>query len=246
MSIQPDSQIVPTDFTPDAFAEWIGGATIAKRSVTIYGKPGLYAEYETLTRDLEIAQADEGDGEMAGSESARIRARLEEIYAEWMASKSTWTVRALTSEELSALGDADEDRGYDELVAPEPPVPPTAPEPPAKNAGETARRAHTVATQRHQAAMDQHTKDRRAHSAAKGAYEAEMNLRGVAEAFDSIEFPDGRTVETITVEQLRTMRATLGDIQIHRLVVAAANAAVEEPVIPAPFSPRSSETPRMS
>ncbi len=244
---QLDSQIVPTDFGPDAFAEWIGGATIAKRSVVIYGKPGLYADYEQTARDLEIAEAAEADGgELAGSQTARLRARMAEIHDEWMASKSIWVVRALTGEELGALSNADETKGYTELVAPVEPERPAPPQALPKSANDTAQRAHAVAMQRHEAAMAAYAKDIAAYQTAATQYNAELNLRGVVEALVSITFADDRTVEAITVDQLRTMRATLGDIQILRLATAAQAAAIEEPVIPAPFLPRSSETPPTS
>src|SRR5690554_2188570 len=62
------SESVPADFA-DVFDEWIGGATIAKRSVPIYGKPGLYAEFQDLERRLELLESlGEDGGEFAGSE----------------------------------------------------------------------------------------------------------------------------------------------------------------------------------
>jgi len=38
------------DFS-DAFDDWIGGASISKRSLVIFGKPGLYARMQELERE---------------------------------------------------------------------------------------------------------------------------------------------------------------------------------------------------
>lgn len=240
MSINPDTfgEPVPTDFA-DVFDDWIAGASIAKRSVVIYGKPGLFAEYEQIERELEVARESEKHGaELAGSDVARLEQQLEELYAEWVASKSTWVVRGVTPETL--------ERAKAQEPAIEEPTAPEAPELP-KNATDQQKRAHTVAMQRHAEAVAE-------YEAATDVYNDEINLRCIAWSTLSIEFSDGRKVEAqidddgeviapvVGVDRLRNMKRRLGEAQLLKILSAAQMATVVEPEIPAPFSRSTSES----
>lgn len=100
---EPVSDPVETDFS-DFFDEWIGGASPARRSVTIYGKPGLFAEFQQLQRqiDIEEAAAKSGGEEMAGSQVKKWRQRQEEIYDEWEASRTTWVLERTGEDAIEA------------------------------------------------------------------------------------------------------------------------------------------------
>ena len=117
----PESDSVPADFE-DEFDAWIGGATISKRSVAIYAKPGLFAEYQELAREREVLEeAEQGEGSLGDDRLSVIDARMSDLYDEWLASKSTWIVRALLDEDYKAVKEG--------LVEPTPLVAPVEPEP---------------------------------------------------------------------------------------------------------------------
>lgn len=218
---------VPVEFDEgNAFDDWIAGGSVAKRSVVVYANPGLYAEYQHLENEYAIAKAREADGaELAGSESEKILGRMEALYDEWMASRANWIVQALSQSRIR------------ECEAMEPaltePVEPPRPILDA-NASETAQRSHTVKMQKFE-------KEYAAYVKALEAYNDELNMRCLAAATERIEFADGRTVSEISVEQIRTMRATIGDLQVTKLASAVTLSTIEEPEIPAPFSLRTSE-----
>jgi len=206
---------VPVDFA-NAFDDWIGGAAIAMRSVEIYGKPGLFAEWEHLARLVDraerLAEADESLAETG--ELADLRERQQALYDEWMASKSTWYVRALTQEQAKAVDD--QIASYDD------------PKEPADNADEATREAYEAAVKEVEAKRDE-ANDERA-------------LRMIVAALDHVEFANGSRLDAITIEQLRVMRGKLGERQILTLMSAATAASYQEPEIPAPFSRRTSQT----
>lgn len=229
------SDPIPADFEGDAFDDWIGGATVSKRSVPIYGKPGLYAEYQELERERErIEEENKGGGEMAGSGLSKIDTRLAEIYDEWMASKSTWIVRALDGDETKAI-EAELGEGPmkpDELVKPELPVKHT----------DTQARAHTLKMRAYEEAKPAYDEAVKEYEAANDEYVTQLNLRILAEAVERIDFANGRSRDSITVEQLQAMKKKLGERQVLKLIHASQLAHLAEPEIHAPFSQDSSET----
>ena len=219
-----------TDFA-DAFDDWIGGASVARRSLPIYGKPGLYAEYEQLERDLAAADAAAEQGtELAGSGTSRILARMEELHAEWVASKSTWTLEAVDVDGFDALAAAEP-----ALTAPVRPVAPVTPQ-----TGQAPAEVAAAARAEHEAALKAHETAMVDYAAAKKAFDRAMELRVIAAAVVRIEFADGRVADTISVAQLEQLRARLGSRQIYALAAAAQSAALGDLVVPAPFSRRSS------
>lgn len=235
-----ESQAIPADFDEgDAFDDWIGGATVSKRSVPIYAKPGLFAEWEQVERDIEIAEAEEGGGkEMGGSESSRLKARLEEIYHEWMESKSDWVVRALDEDDLKEIVEALKEEGTEE---PEALPRPVEPKPlPAKHSDQQGK-AHTLATNEYDAAKVEYDAALPDHQKAVSAYADELNFRIIAVAVDRITFASGRVQNEINVAQLRKLKKTLGERQLLKLIEASQLAMFQEPEIHAPFSRDSSE-----
>lgn len=233
------SEPIPADFEGDAFDEWIDGATVSKRSVAIYGKPGLFAEYEQLERDLDVAEAAESGGEeLGGSASKRIRRRLAEIYAEWMDSKSNWVVRALSEEDFEDIKETLKNEGVEEPDdLPEPTRPKDLPARPS----EQQSKSHTLRMAEYEAAKTEYNEAYPEHAKAVAAYADELNLRIIATAVDRVEFASGRVQESITVAQLRSLKSKLGERQLLSLINASQLAMYQEPEIPAPFLRTSSE-----
>lgn len=233
------SEPIPADFEGDAFDDWIGGATVSKRSVPIYAKPGLYAEWEQIERDIEIAEAEEAGGaELGGSESSKLKKRREEIYYEWMDSKSDWIVRALDEDDLKEITDELEAEGVVEPAALKEPVEPKALL--AKHSDQQGK-AHTLATNEYETAKAEYDAKLPDHQKAVTAYADELNLRIISVAVDRINFAAGRTQDSITVAQLRGLKKRLGERQLLKLIEASQLAMFQEPEIHAPFSRDSSE-----
>jgi hypothetical protein len=234
-----ESEAVPADFEGDAFDDWIGGATVSKRSVPIYGKPGLFAEWEQLERDIEIAEAEEAGGaELGGSKSSKLKKRREEIYHEWMDSKSDWIVRGLDEDDLKEITDELEAEG---IVEPDALKKPAEPKPLPTKHTEQQGKTHTLATNEYEIAKAEYEAALPDHQKAVTAYADELNLRIIATAVDRIDFASGRTQDEITVEQLRKLKKTLGERQLLKLIQASQLAMFQEPEIHAPFSRDSSE-----
>lgn len=234
----PQSEHIEPTIDGDALDEWLAGATIAKRSVPIYGKPGLIAEIQELERQAAKVEQLEAEEALGDDEAEEIQARFDELHQEYIDSKSTWTVRALGDDDFERLGV--------ELAAavgekPVVPVEPTQPAPlPAKR----------TATQvgKHQAAMAEYEAKKASYDADVEAFEkayahwiTERNLRQVVAAVVKIDFADGRSVDSIDLDRLRTLSKILGDRQILALLAAIRAAMSEEPEISAPFSRRSSQ-----
>ena len=96
----------PTDeFDLDA---WISGAKLPERSVTVYGRADLVAEFEGLEERLHAIKDDEPPADRLGvtSESVRIAGRMESLRQEMKGSALTFRFRALTRDEQKAITDA--------------------------------------------------------------------------------------------------------------------------------------------
>ena len=216
--IQTDTTPSPDEFR-DVFDAWIGGATLAERSMDIYAKPHLLARYEQLMRDLkrEVAVEESSDeSSLADSRAGEIEQELADLYEEWMASKSTWYIRALPSSVGKALSKLHPDV---ETPADLPP-----------DADEAAIAAHEAAV-----------------TAFKQQADA-RNYAILEQTVTRIEFGDGRVLKptygadgwsvvkpAVTAAQLAVLRTQLGESQLINLITLGRVALVEEPVIPAPF-----------
>lgn len=105
----PDTDTTPVnDGDLDWFTSWLEHGTVAQRSVPIYGRPDLFAKYEDLERQRKIAEEIEEAGEKAmgdpGTEA--IDTQLRALYDQWQASKATWYIRALSSDEIDDVRDS--------------------------------------------------------------------------------------------------------------------------------------------
>lgn len=207
-----DSQAVPAG--DDWFDQWIDAGTVSQRSVDVYGRPDLYAQYEDLERKYAVAQAKERKGgperdltEM--SEANQILEAMEKLYGAWMKSKTTWFIRALNEDEIDSIKDA---ANF-----------PTEP----KFKDGMAEGAKKEVQAKYERELT------RANS--------ESNFGMVSAALVKVTNPSGDTVkESITPAEVEKMRAKIGDLQILRLVSAAMVASTQEPTMPVPLSPTNS------
>lgn len=202
---------VPDDFD---LMEWIESGTVARRKVTIYNNPALVEEYEALEAELAAAEkAIEESGGDAPMDSADPRegivARMEALYERWEASKATWTVRALSREDVDAC--------FEAVPAPKMPVPPM------DKAG--------------QKAQDRFAEKVAEYTKAKAETDDERKLHMIAAAVVGVETPRGN-VESVTVEQVRALRDRPHGQQWVDRLYAAVEAATEGDVqIPRPTLP---------
>lgn len=208
-----DSQAVPAG--DDWFDSWLETGTVSQRSVDVYGRPDLYAQYEDLERKYAIAQAKERQGsgperdltEM--SEANQILEAMEKLYSAWTKSKTTWFIRALNEDEIDRI-----------KAAANFPTEPKFKDGMAEGAKKEVR-----------------DKYERENSRAN----SESNFGMVAAALVKVTNSNGDTVkESITPAEVEKMRAKIGDLQILRLVSAAMVASTQEPTMPVPLSPTNS------
>lgn len=206
-----DSTAVPAG--DDWFDSWLETGTVSQRSVDVYGRPDLYAQYENLERQYAIAQAKEKNGperdltEMSASN--QILEDMEQLYAAWTKSKTTWYIRALNEDEIDAIKD-----GIDF---------PTEPEF-KKGMAEGAKKEVQAKFERD-----------------KTHAESLANFGMVSAALVKVTNQAGDVVkESITRDEVKAMRSKIGDLQILRLVAAAMVASTQEPTMPVPLSPTNS------
>lgn len=103
---EPGTDVAPASFDLDA---WIDGSKPTERSVTLVGRGDLVAEAEAVLRRYEVVkQIPEGDRGINDDTPASLEARLEQLYAEMEATRTTWYLRALPPEDMKAATEAAE------------------------------------------------------------------------------------------------------------------------------------------
>lgn len=103
---QPGEDVAPATFDLDA---WIEGSKPTERSITLVGRGDLVAEAEAVLRRLDVAKRiPEGDRGINDDTPTALEARLEQLYAEMEASRTTWYLHALTPDETKAAAAASE------------------------------------------------------------------------------------------------------------------------------------------
>lgn len=270
----PASESVDIDLGGGFFDDWIAGASTARRAVVIYGKPGLYAEYQQIDRELTIAKAEAAEGggdEMGGSPVRRLERRLQALYEEWEASRTTWVVEMIDDDLIDAIKAQLAEQEVLEPKQPEEPERPAAPQPLKDlpgNATEAQKRSHTVKKQAYDAARVEHEAavaawqvDYEAYTTgpladyekAAEAYADNLNLHLISAALREVKDAEGNvrqrallengrvTLPAVTVDQLRNLRKTLGRAQLLRLMAGITEATYSETELTAPFSQSTSE-----
>lgn len=216
IDLDNDVTLAPLDFDDDALDDWIDGGGITKHIVVMHGKPQLAAEYEELQDELNLAQAragENGGDELGGSEVGRLKRRLQEVYDEWAASRTRWTVTAITDKVIDDATDATVTALGDE------PVPPNEP---AKGAPQSKHDDYKAKLEKYE----------KKHAEWTSHQNAEL-IRLVVE---QIEFADGRRARIGTAAQVLRMRETFGAQQIVKIIEIARTSAMFSPELKAPFS----------
>lgn len=222
---EPD-ETIPADFD---FMAWLTSGTVATRTVEIHNDPALVAEFEALDRELKAVErkyARAGGDAPLDEDDPRpaILARMEELADRWDASKSLWTVRALSDDEVQATFDPEQGG----IAVPRQPLPPL----PAQ--GDKARERF----------VEKFADWERRNEAANKA----RRLLIIAAALESIESPQGRRERVdgqpaVTLDELRAMAARPhGETWITKLDKAVTAATKEDGEVPRPTSPGRSTT----
>lgn len=221
MSETPET---PAGLTEDAFdlLGWIESGTVARRQVVIHNNPRLAEEFAAIEARLaELGYTDDetgdgavGDEPLGGSaedaEIEQLLAAREGVEARWEAARSTWTVRAVSQEEVEA--------SFDEVPPPKSPLRP-------KNldaAPDRIRAAFVEASASHHRANAKANEDRQ--------------IVLIATALVSIETARG-TATSVSVDALRALRSKPhGKQWIDKLYAAVDAATSEDPEVPRPTS----------
>lgn len=243
MTDDPNLDITPVDFDLD---DWINGGSVGHRSVEIFARPDLQAPMQEYVRRIEeakrLAKAAGDDSSLVDRDEVRtLELEAEKVYNEWAASKGDWRIRALDEEDdLKPI--IESTPTYPDLPKFEekPPLAPRDHEKGKPSAAYTA--AFEAYSARRDAFLEAQKPEQEELDKKRTAANDEANMRIIAAAVVSITFANGKTVEGVTVEQLRRMRKTIGPLQVHKLLIAANDAMYREPVLPIPFSPSVSET----
>jgi hypothetical protein len=83
--------------------DWIDGARLPEKSVTVYGRADLVAEHYELNQRLVHAQgSDDGDERLVGSPVSRLAAAIEACEKDMKASALTFRFRAILDADVEA------------------------------------------------------------------------------------------------------------------------------------------------
>lgn len=215
---------VHESLTEDSFdlMEYLTSGTIAKRQVTIYNDPEagdlLVSTLERLA-ELGWSEDDEQGGEPVDGplsdaddepdpEVAELLEVAQEAQERLEASKSVWTVRALSEEEAEAT--------FEAVPLPKMPMPPKD-NSPEKDRLKFARQAQE-------------------YGSAKVESDRKRKLLQVAAAVVSVE-RGGRSVDSVSVEMLEALRTRpQGEQWIDKLAAALNEAQKSDPDVPRPTS----------
>lgn len=194
--------------------EWLSTGTLARRAVPIYNDPSLAAEFDVLAQRLSELEAMTKGDESSVGESAEITEVYEQmtaVHERWEASKATWTVRALTEDEVKAIAEEHPD-----------------PEPP-----EILRAKRESG----QVWSDEQRAEGQAFLAAREEALTERNLAMIALAVVEVATSRG-SANSVTVEQVRKLRGRPhGKQQVQRLIEAVTSATTGDIEIPRPTLP---------
>ncbi len=208
----PDVVLAEEDFDLD---EWLSTGTLARRAVPIYNDPALVAEFDMLQQRLTDAASRVVVGDASMGDSAEVNELYEQmqaLHARWEASKATWTVRALTEDEVDEITAAHPDPDVPNILGGDKPA-----------VGTPEHDARLAAGQEYLAAREKVVTAR--------------NLAMIARAVVEIRTSKG-VRRSVTIEQLRRLRARPhGKSQTQRLLDAVASATTGDVDIPRPTLP---------
>lgn len=197
---------------------WLESGTVATRTVPIYNNPALIDELESLDKAIAAAEADKPAAEPVDAPMSddvdvvdlpALIARRDEVEELLLESRSVWTVRALSADEV--------DGSF--KTVPEP----HAPASPKESAPQQAR--------------DKYTERLYAYAQRKARADADRRLVQVAAAVVRIETSTGSR-SSVSVEALGALRAHPHGQKILETIYAAVAAATGAKIeISRPTSP---------
>jgi hypothetical protein len=231
---QPDQEGI----TADQFDDWLDGATLAQGSVEILQNPALLSRWDDLQRRYERAQQiARGEGGITDDNPiAALEAEAEQLLADIEASRTSWHVRALTSDDLAAILAAhplqDEPRFRGKIPSVQP------------NPTETQAKAFLGMYNAYRAQLERWQDEHAEEIEAFQQHVLDVNLacgaEKVARATVRIE-QDGRTVaEHVSVEQVIRLAARIGDPQVNRIITEIDELSETAPEVPPSFLSRTS------
>lgn len=213
----------PENLTEDAFdlLDYINSGTVAKRQVVLYSDDDAGRELGAALEALKALGVDPDDpygervndrtpkdgplDEDADADVDELVAAAEAARDRLEASKSTWTVRAISQDEIrEAMKSVQK---------------PKAPTPPKEGAPERLREQYLVRLQEYREGLDQ--------------AQADEQLAMTAVAVVGVETQRGST-DSASVDQLRALRTRAGGILwLNKLWAAVEDAQKSDPAVPA-------------
>lgn len=220
-----------TEFT---VANWLAGQTPIEKSVEIIQDGALAAKWDDWVRRYERAAADAVDeSELLVGEKSKIAVLREEgaaLLEKIEASRTTWYVRGLGSEDLIQIAEA-----HPWPVDPTPVFEMVQPEL-RKGATDAHSIAFRAANDNYWKAYEEH---RQAHAVEREKYAHAVSLvamaRGyekVARAFVRAEQGGEVVISTLTAAEARLLHQAVGDIPFQLIVNAIDSASQESEPIP--------------
>lgn len=237
MTEQPieDVTIEPVDFD-DALDSWIEGASLTRSSVPVYGNGAVVERMHEITRQLSEAGVDIGEsGDVSLGESgdeADLVAEYADLFEQRESSKAVWVI-----EDVSSVVDEIRDAAG---VVPEPPEEMDEPVL-GSHPSEQQKRAHNVAMQKYLKDKPAHDERVREYEKASMEWAENFGLRLIERAVVEIRMADGRKAPGISIDNLRKLRARIGDRQLNNVQERIRTLMTKEPVVQAPFSQSTSE-----
>lgn len=225
------TQNIDTQPTALDFDAWLDGASLTEASVDIMQDASLMGRYADWLRRFERAAAQPRAERSMGEPDpmATIAVEGEALLAEVEASRSTWFVRGLTMDDITAIQEA----------FPDPPAAPsyTKPMPELQRSPTDAQaRAYLAAVEGWEVGQRRHAEE---HAEAIDVWAkaqlGTLTSRGaekIARAVVRIE-QGGRVVaESITADQARRLPSRLGEAQVKKILDAIDAATAEVPEVP--------------
>ena len=225
------------------FDAWLDGATVAEASVDIYANLQLLGRYQEWERRYEAAQslAEVAPDERSMGDDdpiSELEAEGEQILEGLRASKATWYLAALSSEDEAAIVEAH----------PIPAAPVTFDEPyptittrPTEAQADAYLTAFRAREEQQNAFNVKHMTEIEAHNAAVQAVLEARGAEKIVRSFRRVEAGGKVSTSPLTVAQAKALPSKIGEPQVSLILKAVDAATSAEPVIPAPFSRKSSE-----
>lgn len=225
------------------FDAWLDGASLTTTSVDILQNPGLLGRYESWLRRYQRAEAvDTGERTMGEADPLiALRVEGEQILAEVEQSRTTWHLRALTSEDDRAITAAfptpDAPEGFTE-------APPKIATAPTEAQAKAFSQGYEAWTRRQQQWAEDHRAELEAYGKQLQTVAEQRGAERLVRAVTRIE-QGGRTIaDRITVEQALSLPVKIGEAQVAVLVAAVERVSAEVPEVPmGPLSHGSGDAP---